>query len=142
MAQIKPIDAIAEKWARVTPQRSQDYAHGIEQPRRPWMEATAAAEQTYRDGVTAAAQKGRFAKGVRAKGNDGWQRATREKGPQRFSEGVALAQPDFAHGFAPYAQVIASTQLPPRFPKGDPRNYQRVQAIGTALAQKRHGAGS
>ena len=142
MAQIKATDQIAEKWARVTPQRAQDYTQGIEQPRRPWAEATAAAEQTYKDGVTQAANKGRFARGVRATGNDGWQRKTREKGPQRFSEGVALAQPDFAAGFAPYAQVISSTTLPPRFPKGDPRNYQRVQAIGPALASKRAGATS
>ena len=142
MAQIKATDQIAEKWARVTPQRAQDYTQGIEPPRRPWADATAAAEQTYKDGVTQAANKGRFARGVRATGNDGWQRKTREKGPQRFSEGVALAQPDFAAGFAPYAQVISSTTLPPRFPKGDPRNYQRVQAIGTALASKRAGATS
>lgn len=142
MANIKPTDRIAEKWARVTPQRTQDYTDGIENPRRPWAEATAAAEQTYKDGVTNAANKGRFSRGVRATGNDGWSRKTREKGPQRFAEGVALAQPDYAAGFAPYAQVIQSTTLPPRYPKGDPRNYQRVQTIGTALANKRSGAGS
>jgi hypothetical protein len=140
MAQIKPTDAIAAKWARVTPQRSQDYTDGIENPRRPWAEATAAAEQNYKDGVTQAANKGRFSKGVRATGNDGWQRRTREKGPQRFQEGVSLAQPDYAAGFAPYAQTIAATTLPPRFPKGDPRNYQRVQAVGTALSNKRAGS--
>lgn len=142
MANIKPTDRIAEKWARVTPQRTQDYTDGIESPRRPWAEATAAAEETYKQGVTQAANKGRFAKGVRATGNDGWQRRTREKGPQRFAEGVALAQPDYAAGFAPFAATIASTTLPPRYPKGDPRNYARVQAIGTALASKRAGSGA
>ncbi len=142
MANIKPTDRIAEKWARVTPQRQQDYVEGIENPRRPWAEATAAAEQSYKDGVTQAATKGRFARGVRATGNEGWQRKTREKGPQRFQEGVTIAQPDYAAGFAPYAQVIQSTTLPPRYAKGDPRNYQRVQAMGTALASKRAGSGS
>lgn len=140
MANIKATDRIAEKWARVTPQRTQDYTDGIESPRRPWAEASAAAEETYKQGVVAAANKNRYGKGVRATGNDGWQRRTREKGPQRFAEGVALAQPDYAAGFAPYASVIASTTLPPRFPKGDPRNYARVQAIGTALANKRAGS--
>lgn len=141
MANIKPTDRIAEKWARVTPQRQQDYIEGIENPRRPWAEATAAAEQSYKDGVTQAATKGRFARGVRATGNEGWQRKTRDKGPQRFQEGVTIAQPDYAAGFAPYAQVIQSTTLPPRYAKGDPRNYQRVQAMGTALASKRAGTG-
>jgi hypothetical protein len=140
MAKIKDPSAIAEKWARVTPQRQQDYTQGIENPRTPWAEATAAAEENYKQGVQQAATKGRFSKGVRARGNDGWQRATREKGPQRFAEGVSLAQPDYQAGFAPYAQTIASTTLPPRYPKGDPRNYARVQAIGNALSNKRSGA--
>ena len=87
MADIKSTDRIAEKWARVTPQRTQDYTEGIESPRRPWAEATAAAEETYKAGVTQAANKGRFSKGVRATGNEGWQRKTRDKGPQRFAEG-------------------------------------------------------
>lgn len=142
MAQIKTTDRIAEKWARVTPQRSQDYTDGIENPRRPWAEASAAAEDTYKAGVTAAAGKGRYGKGIRAAGNDKWQRRSREKGPQRFSEGVQLAQADYQAGFAPFADTIRSTALPPRYPKGDPRNYARVQAIGTALANKRVGSGS
>lgn len=140
MANIKATDRIAEKWARVTPQRQQDYTEGIDNPRRPWAESTAAAEEAYKQGVTQAAAKNRFSRGVRATGNDGWARRTREKGPQRFAEGVALAQPDYAAGFQPYAQVIASTTLPPRFAKGDPRNYERTKVIGTALANKRAGS--
>lgn len=139
MANIKSTDRIAEKWARVTPQRTQDYTDGIENPRREWAGATAAAEDTYKAAVTNAANKGRYGKGVRAAGNEKWQRRSREKGPQRFSEGVALAQPDFQAAFAPFAETIRATTLPPRFPKGDPRNYARVQAIGTALANKRAG---
>ena len=50
-----------------------------------------------------------------------------------------VAGPDFEKGFAPYADVIRATALPPRFPKGDPRNYTRVQVIGTALRAKKVG---
>lgn len=142
MASIKSSDRIAEKWARVTPQRTQDYADGVTNPRRSWAGSATAAEETYKAGVTAAANKNRYGKGIRAAGDEKWARRSREKGPQRFSEGVALAQPDFEKGFAPYAAVIAATTLPPRFPKGDPRNYARVQALGTALASKRAGTTS
>ena len=40
-------------------------------------------------------------------------------------------------GFQPYADTIRSTTLPPRFPKGDPRNLERTKAIATALFNKK-----
>lgn len=140
MAKIKSVDRIAEKWSRVTPQRTSDYQQGIANPRRPWAEAAGASEEQYKQGVTNAATKGRYGKGVRAAGNDKWQRNATEKGPQRFAEGVQIAQPDYQAGFAPYAQTIENTTLPPRYAKGDPRNYERTKAIGTALSAKRNGA--
>ena len=140
MADIKDPARIAAKWARVTPQRSTDYAEGIETPRRDWAGASAAAADTYRDGVTKAAQSGQYVKGIRAAGSERWQRRARAKGPQRFSEGVQLSEPDYAQGFEPYAATIRATTLPPRFPKGDPRNLARVTAIATALNRRRTGA--
>lgn len=35
MASIKPLGAIAQKFAQVTPSRAQQYAEGVAQPRRP-----------------------------------------------------------------------------------------------------------
>jgi len=140
MANIKPIDRIAEKWARVTPQRTQDYTDGIENPRTDWAGATAAAADTYKDAVTKAANSGQFAKGVRNAGTQKWQQRARQKGPQRFAEGVQIAQPDYQAGFAPYADVIKATTLPPRYAKGDPRNIDRVRVISSALARRRTGA--
>ncbi len=140
MADIKSTDRIAEKWARVTPQRTQDYTDGINSPRRDYAQAAVAAEGTYKDAVTKAANAGQYAKGVRAAGTAKWQNRARAKGPQRFSEGVQIAQPDYAAGFGPYAETIKATTLPQRFPKGDPRNLQRVTVIATALSRKRTGA--
>jgi hypothetical protein len=139
MAQIKSTDRIAEKWARVTPQRSQDYAEGIDNPRRDWAQATAAAADAWRDGITKAATSGQFARNVTRVGTAKWQAKARAKGATRFSEGVQIAQPDYAAGFAPYADVIKNTALPPRYAKGDPRNLERVKAIATALSKKRTG---
>ena len=44
MAEIKSMAAIAEKWTRVTPQRTEDYKKGIESPRRDWESETIAAK--------------------------------------------------------------------------------------------------
>jgi hypothetical protein len=140
MADIKATDRIAEKWARVTPQRTQDYSEGIDNPRRDWAAASTAAADTYKTAVTQAANTGMYGKGVRAAGTAKWQARARAKGPQRFAEGVQIAQPDYQAGFQPYAEVIRSTTLPPRFAKGDPRNLDRVRAIATALSRRRTGA--
>jgi hypothetical protein len=140
MADIKATERIAEKWARVTPQRTQDYTDGINNPRRDYAQAAAAAEESYKAGVQKAAQAGQYGRGIRAAGTAKWQNRSRQKGPQRFSEGVQIAQPDYQAGFQPYAETIKSTQLPPRFPKGDPRNLERVKVIATALSRKRTGA--
>jgi hypothetical protein len=139
MPQIKATDSIAEKWARVTPQRSQDYTTGIANPRRDWAQATAASHDAWQQGVTRAAATGQFAKGVNKAGTSKWQSRSTSKGPQRFSEGVQLAMPDYLAGFTPYADVIKNTTLPPRYTKGDPRNLDRVKVIAAALSKKRTG---
>jgi hypothetical protein len=139
MAVIKSTDSIAEKWARVTPQRTQDYSTGIANPRRDWATATAASHDAWQQGITRAATNGQFAKGVTKAGTSKWASRSASKGPQRFSEGVQLAQGDYQTGFSPYADVIKATTLPPRYSKGDPRNLDRVKVIAAALAKKRTG---
>jgi len=139
MANMKSADAVAEKWARVTPQRAQDYTDGVKSPRTPWAAASAGANDRYKAGVTEAAAANRYQKGVNAAGDQAWQTKTLAKGPARFAEGVALSGPDYQAAVKPYLDVIAATQLPPRGPKGSPQNLQRVAAIATALRKKKTG---
>lgn len=139
MAAVKSTDRIAAKWARVTPQRTEDYTQGIQQPRAPWAASAAAANDRYKAGVTEAASANRYQKGVNAAGDQRWQQKSLAKGPSRFAEGVAMSGPDYQAAVQPYIDVIASTALPPRGPKGDPRNLLRVAAIATALRKKKTG---
>jgi hypothetical protein len=139
MAAVKPAAAVAEKWARVTPQRTEDYKLGVQNPRTPWAAAARAAEDRYKTGVQAAAQANRYGRGISAAGDQKWTRKSLEKGPNRFAEGVQLSAQDFQAGIEPYLQTIASTTLPPRFARGDPRNLERVRAIVDALRKKRTG---
>lgn len=139
MPAVKNASQVAEKWARVTPQRSEDYKLGVQQPRTPWAQAAAAANDRYREAVTAAAQAGRYAKGVSAAGDQRWQQKTLAKGPTRFAEGVSVSAPDYQSGVQPYLDVIAATTLPPRFAKGDPRNIERVRVMSAALRKRKTG---
>lgn len=133
MPAIKSIGDIAEKWARVTPARSEDYKSGIESPKKDWEERTKAAEGAYKAGVTKAAAEGRFGRGVDRAGTEKWKARSLAVGVDRWGPGVSIAGPAYEKGFGPYRDVIERTTLPPRGPKGDPRNYERVKAIGEAL---------
>lgn len=137
MPTVKAIAKIAEKWARVTPQRSADYEAGVRDPIKDWATNTAAANAAYKAGVTEAVAKDRFVKGVQKAGTERWKRKAVEVGPARFSQGVQVAQPDYEKGFAPYRDVIEKTTLPPRFAKGDPRNVDRVRVMAAALAAEK-----
>jgi hypothetical protein len=133
MPAIKPISDIAEKWARVAPTRQEDYLKGVQSPRTPWEAGATAADGAYKAGVQAAVAQNRFTAGIRAAGNAKWQRKATELGPSRFATGTQAARPDFEKGFGPFRQVIEATTLPPRRPKGDPGNIERVRAMADAL---------
>ncbi len=129
MAAIKSADAIARKWATVTPLRQADYEEGIRNPRSDWADETAKAESAWKEGIAKAATAGSFAKGVQRTGTSGWQAGALEKGVQRWGPGVALGESRYLSGFAPYREAISRVTLPPRFARRDPRNLLRVAAI-------------
>jgi len=134
MPVVKNIAKIAEKWARVTPQRSADYEAGVRDPIRDWATNAIASKAAWAAGVSEAVTKDRFSKGVAKAGTEKWKRKATEVGPARFAQGVQVAQPDYEKGFSMFRDVIEKTVLPPRFAKGDPRNIDRVRVMAAALA--------
>lgn len=140
MAAVKPVDQSSEKWMRRAAVAGEDYRAGINNPRVPWDQAAVAADANYRQGVTAAANGGRFAAGVRRVGVERWRTAATSKGPQRFAEGVALATGEWSRGFMPYHNALSNLTLPPRGPAGSPQNLQRVASVAQALRAVREGS--
>lgn len=139
MAAVKSGASVAEKWARVTPQRSEDYKLGIQNPRTPWAASSAAANERYKTGVQESIARNGYTKGVAAAGDQKWQSKSLAKGPSRFAEGVAISAPEYQAAVQPYLDTIASTVLPARFAKGDPRNIERVRTLAMALRKKKTG---
>lgn len=139
MAEIKSIAAIQEKWGRVTPQRSEDYALGIKNPKRDWAQSATAAKESHKAAMVTAASSDAYAKGVAKAGTARWQDRATRKGPGRFAEGVVVGAADYGTAFGPYADTIKATTLPPRFPRGDIRNLDRVKTISQALRKKKTG---
>lgn len=140
MAEIKSLAAIEEKWTRVTPGRVRDYTLGVQNPKRDWEQETLAAEDNWKVGVDRAQAQGLFGKGVVKAGSKKWQDKSLKKGPGRFTEGVYIAGPDYAKGFAPFREAIARVDLGPKFPRRDPRNLDRVKRIVEALIKEKIGS--
>lgn len=127
----------SQRWVDHASRATDDYVTGVQNPRVDWAQATAAAEQTYNQGVQDAISKGRFGKGVKRAGSASQIAGAVGKGSQRFASGVSDAQAKYASRVQPFLDVISNTTLPPRGPKGDPRNLDRVKAITTALRNKK-----
>lgn len=137
--EIKSLSRIKEKWTRVTPMRSEDYKLGIQSPRRDWEKTAVAAKESHKLAMTAAAAADSFAKGITKAGTGKWQAKALAKGPGRFAEGVMVGGDDYEKGFAPFRDELEKTVLPPRFPRRDPRNIQRVSVGNIALGKKKTG---
>jgi hypothetical protein len=130
----------AQRWANRTAAATEDYKAGVAQPRTPWAQATVAAAETHKQATTKALNEGRFAKGVQKAGDAKWSEKAQTKGAERFGPGAAAGVADYQTAVAPYLAVIESTPLPPRGPKGDPRNIERVRVLAAALNKKKMGS--
>lgn len=137
MAAIKDSSVIAAKWKRRASTAGAEYEEGVRNPRKDWATETANAEKAYEEGLANSIQRKAFGKGVKKAGTSKWQDAAIEKGPRRFTEGVNLAENSYEEGFAPFRATIANLTLPPRGPKGDPKNINRVAAVASALHKKK-----
>jgi hypothetical protein len=134
---IKSLDTISKKWTEVTPTRAEYYREGTAGKGSSWEQGAKAGEGNWKSGVAAASAAGLFGKGVAKAGANAYERGVAEKGVARWPQGVSVSGDNYSRGFSPYQAVIAGLTLPPKGPKGSPSNYARVQALGTALRNKK-----
>jgi len=137
MAGIKSMDKIAQKWSRVASTSGQSYQEGVQEPRKDWKAQTLAANNNWKQGTQQAITANRFQTGVNNTPTSKWQEGAINKGVDRYTAGVQLGAGNYAQGFAPFVDVIKSTVLPDRKPKGDPSNIQRVSVMAKALHDKK-----
>ena len=126
-----------KKWGEVTPSRSTEYGANAAAAGSRWEQATLAAAPNFGAAVRAGNIEARQSAGVRRAGAGKYSRKIRDVGAGRFGSGVSAAVQDYGTAVAPYLQTIAGVDLPPRRPRGDPGNYQRVNTVGSALHARR-----
>jgi len=130
---VKPLAKISKKWADRVAVSDKEYVDGVKNPKRDWEDESLDSKDRYEDGIRDSIKEGRRDKGIKKAGTKKWQDRAVKVGPTRWTEGVAVTQDEYEDGFKPYREEIEKVDLPPKYKKGDPRNYERVKAIGTAL---------
>lgn len=133
MPKIRSLAKITEKYGRVTPAKGRELEAGLKDPKKSWVDETAAAEGAYEDGVTEAIARKAFGKGVIDAGQAAYIEPALKLGVGRYREGVTFGVPKYSKKFAPFRDVIEATTLPPRGAVGDPANIDRVRVMATAL---------
>jgi len=134
---VKPKADVIDKWVTETPKRKDYYEKYATIAGDDWEAGAIAAEKAYKAGVTVTGIEKRFVGGIKRVGAAKYTRKVKAVGVERFGPGVEAAKPDYDVGVSPYLDELAVIDVPPRKPRGDPDNYRRVEAIGTALNRKR-----
>jgi hypothetical protein len=124
-------------WSSRTGAAAPEYGANTPQAGSIWEANTLAAVANYGAAIRSANIEARQAAGVRRSGAQGYSSGVREKGIPRFAEGARLGAPKYGSRVSPYLQRLAGTDLPPRRTRGDPANYQRVNAVGNPLHELR-----
>lgn len=130
---IPPITEIATKWKTITPTRVADYEKGVRNPRADWATNTISAGQAWVNAMQMPSTWASWGRGVANTGTPGWQTAAIAKGIPRWGQGVTASGNKYQNAFAPYRDVIANLDLPPRGPAGSPGNLERVRIVAEAL---------
>ena len=123
-----------QRWVERASVARESYITGAQNPRNSWSKATADGEANWKAGVNDAASKGKFSKGVLKAGDSAWLKGVTEKGADRYSSGVALAQTKYETNIKPYLDEMSRISLTKRGPKNSQVNYDRVKQVGQALS--------
>jgi hypothetical protein len=134
---VKDVASAAKKFSSRAALSGPDYAAGVAAAGARWQANAAAGDQNFAAGVQEAIANGRFAKGIAKAGAAKYTERASTVGAQRFPQGAQAAEQTWATNVQPYLQTISNLTLPPRGPKGDPRNQQRSQMIADALRKKK-----
>ncbi|MEM4914087.1 MAG: hypothetical protein QW579_07800 [Desulfurococcaceae archaeon] len=129
---MRSLDEIAEKWRRRCLAAIGDYAKGVVAPRRPWREQTLASADKWARRVLEAAAENTYARSVAATPSEYWKSRTSTISINRYTEGVRGTVKVYE-----VFKTLSELVLPPRAPRGDPRNLERVRAIIKALRAKK-----
>ena len=138
MPPLKDLTSSAQKWSRNAGAAATEFAANAQGAADKWGRNTQGAGANFRQAISAGNIQAKFERGVAKAAQMGRFASKLAKvGAGRYSEGVGSAQQDWSSGFEPYHGVLQTLTLPPRAPRGDARNIERVKVVDQTLNAKR-----
>lgn len=134
---VKDAAASAAKFVARAQAAGPAYTAGVQNSGDAWQANSVAANASYGAGVQAAISGNRYTKGIQKAGANKYVSRASGVGASRYPTGVAAAGPNWQAGVQPYFDVLQGLQLPPKAPRGDPGNIQRVATVASALRAKK-----
>jgi len=131
--QVKSVSISQQKYVTNTANAVPAYKAGIASPKTSQSAAAIAAIPTWQQAVSSPSAAAAMKSGLTTAGDSTWAANATNIGASRYPQGTAAGASKWSTNVQPYLQVIANTTLPPKGIKGAAQNYQRVQAVGTAL---------
>jgi len=129
-----------EKFVQRAGGAAMEYVAGSESTNKDQAAAAIAGKANWASAVQEAIAKDRFAKGLGKSGKAGWLKGVKEKGGNRFAEGVASGAERYVANSAPYDAARNSAASLPRGPKGSEANFLRAKTVGLNLRKQKMGA--
>ena len=133
MVKVPDISRVADKWERKASAAVADYEEGVKNPREDWKSATLAAKDAYYAALQQIIANKTWEKGVARVDTSYWQKMCLEKGRARYSEGIRLGKSKYIERMGKVLDILKGITLPPRKPRGDPANLERVRIIMDTL---------
>jgi len=137
---LRSIETIRDKWRNRATAAAPDYQFGVSNPLNDWQANALAAKDAWRAGVTDAAGRDAYGKGVAKTPTAFWQKRTLDLGVSRYPDGVSKSVDVYESNFKPYYDALSKIELPPRGARGDPKNLERVRVIVQTLRSVKTGA--
>lgn len=133
MPAVKALERMTRKFRTNFAGAGAEYEAGVSAPRRPWEEASVAAEPIYVSQVVAAANAGRRVAGVRRVGNAKWVDRAKRLGVNALANSAEVAAEEYGRQVAAVRSAVEGHTLPPDGPKGSPQKAARMTSMRDAL---------
>jgi len=134
---VRDLNKSAERFKTKAGASQGEYVQGVQGAGSAWKSGVEASHDRWKEGVAMASSRGAYAKGVGKTPGEYYAARAVKLGGQRYASGIAEGAGNWAEGFKPYADTLASLQQSPKGPKGDPRNQQRSIEVQIALRNKK-----
>lgn len=137
---MKTASVSAGKYVERAGAASQDYVEGAQNTTKDQAAAAIAAKSIYQSQLTASFARNSYELGLQRSGKSGWAKGVKEKGANRYGEGVAAGAGKYATNSGKFDGARGAADSLPRGPKGSEANFARAKAVGLALRKAKIGA--